>query len=596
MTAPAETFTCPPDLTLVGDQELTDLHDAGQREFTRVHSADDLTTETLRYAAQLADDMDRIRGEQEVRRLRAERDATLSRDSASRQMEALRERVQGPAAGDAGTGAASTMTPDQATALVEATTRATVAAMLEAQGGPARTPRPSLSSIREHAPDPRVPAGDKNMRRVTANIDLPSRNLSAGSDVPDILALSDLVNERTRNLAVTQLGASAPRHPVASIRNDFAHTVDDRTSPAAIQAMIEELTSGTRQDALLAGGGWCAPSEIRYDLFNISDQPSGLVDLPTVGVSRGGIQFPVSPSIADVFYTSGASNAASGLGGFAFPFSNASDPWLWSEADDIATVTGSTNKPVLRVPCSSFSTQRLEAYGLTLTAGNLTDSAYPEATANFLRLLRNAYAHTVNARLISLMAAASTAVGGTLGTANAGAFQTVMNAVGLAATDYRNKYAMRDDAVLEVVFPFWVQEVLRADLAWRVYGDNSMLAVTDQEIRSHFADRGVAVQFVSDWQVRGSSQFGNTTGALTAWPSTVQCMIYAAGTFLHGTGLSLDLGVIRDSVLNAENDFSAAWMEEAHLIAKVGHEARKYTIGLYVGGSGAAAVSAGANL
>lgn len=593
MTAPAETFTCPPDLTLVGDEELGNLHDAGQREFARVYGGD-ITTDTLRYADQLASDMDRIRAEQEVRRLRTERETALSRDSASRQMEALRERVQGPAEGGQEPAGTAALTADQAAELVQAAVTATLAAV---NGSPAAPrPRPSLSSVREHAPDPKVARGTGNMRRVTSSLALPTRGLEAGADVPDIGALADLVIERTKGLATTQLGGSAPRHPVASVRNEFAHTVDDRTSPAAIQAMIDELTGGPRQDALLAGGGWCAPSEIRYDLFNISDQSSGLIDLPTVGVSRGGLQFPVSPSIADVFYTSGASNAASGMGGFAFTFSNGTDPWLWTEADDIATVTGTTNKPVLRVPCASFSTQRLEAYGLTLTAGNLTDSAYPEATQNFLRLLRNAYSHTVNARLIALMAAACTAVGGTLGTANAGAFQTVMNAVGLAATDYRNKYAMRDDAVLEVVFPFWVQEVLRADLAWRVYGDNSLLAVTDEEIRGHFADRGVAVQFVSDWQVRGASQFGNTSGALTTWPSTVQFMIYAAGTFLHGTGLSLDLGVIRDSVLNAENDFSAAWMEEAHLIAKVGHEGRKYTVGLYVGGSGAAAVSAGANL
>jgi hypothetical protein len=55
-------------------------------------------------------------------------------------------------------------------------------------------------------------------------------------------------------------------------------------------------------------------------------------------------------------------------------------------------------------------------------------------------------------------------------------------------------------------------------------------------------------------------------------------MMYAAGTFIHGTGLTLDLGVVRDSVLNAENDFTAAWAEEAHLVAKVGHESRQYTV------------------
>ena len=62
-------------------------------------------------------------------------------------------------------------------------------------------------------------------------------------------------------------------------------------------------------------------------------------------------------------------------------------------------------------------------------------------------------------------------------------------------------------------------------------------------------------------------------------------LLYAAGTFLHGNGMSLDLGVVRDSVLNETNDHTAAWSEEAHLIAKVGHESRRYTVGFNVNGS-----------
>src|SRR3546814_13655235 len=94
--------------------------------------------------------------------------------------------------------------------------------------------------------------------------------------------------------------------------------------------------------ALVAGGGWCAPSEIRYDFFNIACE-DGMIDLPTVGISRGGIQFPVSPSLAD------ALGGGTAFGGFAATFSNTSNPWLWTEADYILTVTGATNQPCLRV-------------------------------------------------------------------------------------------------------------------------------------------------------------------------------------------------------------------------------------------------------
>jgi hypothetical protein len=125
---------------------------------------------------------------------------------------------------------------------------------------------------------------------------------------------------------------------------------------------------------------------------------------------------------------------------------------------------------------------------------------------------------------------------------------------------------------------------MRADLAWRTAVERE--SVPDSVIRGFFADRGVRVQFVSDYGVRGGSQFGANVTTLVKWPATANMLIYAAGTFLHGQGMSLDLGVVRDSVLNAENDFTAAWAEETHMIAKVGHESRKYTITFGVNGSG----------
>src|SRR3546814_10859410 len=51
---------------------------------------------------------------------------------------------------------------------------------------------------------------------------------------------------------------------------------------------------------------------------------------------------------------------AAAFGGFAVAFSNESNPWLWTEADDIAAATGSPTKPCVRVPCPTFSEERLE--------------------------------------------------------------------------------------------------------------------------------------------------------------------------------------------------------------------------------------------
>jgi hypothetical protein len=579
---PESLFSCPPDLTLSSDAELATLDSAAEAEFDRVYGLDDPTPELLGYARQIVDDRDRIHAELAARQVRAERTAAAAQDNAQQIMAQLAERVHGPAEPAEET-VAAVMDPDAIAAAAARGVTQGLMAVLDSKRGGGNTLTAagvSLGDIARKAPAPVLP---KATIRITSAIDVPAHAITAGAVIPDMDALTAAMIERASNIPITQSGKGAARYPVATIHNEFEHTVDERTGPAAMEALFRSMTSDDKAQALLAGGGWCAPSEIRYDLFNIADAPSGLIDMPTVGVSRGGLRFPVSPSIADVFFTAGASAGASGMGGFAFPFSNASDPWLWSETDDILTVTGSVNKPNLRVPCPTFSEERLEVYGLSLIAGNLTDSAYPESTQNTLRLLRQAYAHTVNARLINLMVTRSS-VTQAIGAGTQAAFNTILDGVELAATDYRNKFGMADDAVLEAVFPRWILAVIRADLAWRTAVE--LVDVPDSMIRSYFTTRGISPQFVSDWQVRGANQFGRPAAQMATWPTSCQFMMYAAGTFIHGTGLRLDLGVIRDSVLNAENDYTAAWAEEAHLVAKVGHESRLYTATFGVNGAG----------
>jgi hypothetical protein len=581
-----ELFTCPPDLTLVSDGDLSALQTRATAEFDRVHGLDDPSAKDMSYAITLAQDLDKIKAELKVRDVRAAENARLSKDSISQTMARLNEQVHGE----------QEVRPEQSTgmdadaiaaAAAKGVTEGLMAVFADRRGGSLDTTARQVASLREtarRAPDPKVPEAQPAV--VVAAVDIPDRQVHSGGTIPDIEALADAFITRAKSLPATHVGQASPRHMVASVRNNFDHVIDDRTPVSDVERLFKELTSGERQRALVAGGGWCAPSELRYELFNIADAPSGTIDLPTVGVSRGGIRFPTSPSIADSFFTAGGSNAASGMGGFKYAFSNATDPWLWSETDDILTVTGSVNKPTLRVPCAAFNDVRLEAYGLTLTAGNLTDSAYPEATQNFLRLLRAAYAHAINARLIGLMATAST-VTAAIGAASMPAFQTLLDGVEMGAVDYRARFGMSDEAVLEVVMPSWARALIRADLAWRVYGDSSLLSVSNQQLMSYFADRGVRIQFVSDWQVRTSGKPGDPATPVLAQQTSVQFMMYAAGTFIHGTGLTLDLGIVRDSVLNSENDFTAAWAEEAHLIAKVGHESRLYTATLAVNGTGA---------
>jgi hypothetical protein len=586
---PSALFPAPDDLTTVSDTDLQNLETKGIAEFDRVHSVTDYTPDMVAYAMKLREDLDRVKAELSARQVRHQATAAAAKARAERQMAELQEAVHGPAEGTPEAAVAETkMTAQREDAIAAAAAKGATAALVQVladrRNGAALSESgtravASLSVTSTVAPKPPAP---KQKLAITAS--------GNGQELPSLEALGAAFTDKVANIPVTSMGKQAPRHPVARIRNDFAHTLDDRVNPFGVQDIWRDMVSqgaGENAQALVAAGGWCAPNEITYDFFNIAGLPK-TIDLPTVGVTRGGIQFPVSPAIGDVFFQAGGSNPASGFGGFAFSFANTSDPWLWTESDDILTVTGSVNKPTLRVPCSSFSSQRLEAYGLTVTAGNLTDSAYPEQTQNFIQLLRSAYAHAINARLISLMVTASGSTSGTIGAATASAVPQIPNAAALAATDYRSRYAMDEDAVLEVVYPFWLLEVMRSDLGYRPGIDGpEMLAIVDAQIIGLYTSRNIRPQFVSDWQVRASGKPGAAT-PITTFGTSALFMIYAAGTFLHGQGMSLDLGVVRDSVLNAENDFTAAWAEETHLIAQVGHASRIYTVNFQVGGNLAA--------
>lgn len=576
-----ELFSAPSDLTLSSDTELQDLETRGVAEFERVRAIDDVDPDTLSYAMRLADDLDRIRAELRVREVRAQEQAGLQQARVAEQLSQLQARVTGaPAAATTEQAAPAVDAEAIAQATAQGVTAALSSFMMDRRGGAvrpeeiARRATASLAETARHAPAPKVPA---QRLAVTASVDIPG--VERGGQLTSLDALTDVVNRKSKSMPVTR---GNPNHQlVASIRNDFEHTLDDRTSPSQVQELLNYLTGPDKQAALVAGGGWCAPSEIRYDFFNIACS-SGLIDLPTMGITRGGIQFPVSPSLADTV------NSIA-FGGFAVTFDGDSNPWLWTEDDDIAAATGSPTKPCVRVPCPDFSEERLECYGICLSAGNLANDAYPEATQHMIRLLMAAHDHAINARLISLMVAGSSAVTSISGgAATDAAAPRLYNAVGLAAADYRERYGMCLDDVLEVVFPAWVREVIRGDLAWKAGVE--LPAVTNAEIDSYFTARNVRVQWVDDWQVRGAGQFGNAT-AMTAWPTTVDFLLYAAGTFVHGNGMSLDLGVVRDSVLNETNDHTALWSEECHLIARVGHESRQYRVAFNVNGSTSALLS-----
>jgi hypothetical protein len=538
----------PEDVTSLSDAELAGLRDSAVAEFQKL-SGGDVNEATMEVLRPLAAGIKTVKKTIESRAAAA---SQLAAEHAS-----MTELVDGVAAEMA---SKDDKDKDKNDAEKEAVTAGANV------GGATTRPREKgtrglnvpLSEVAIRQPESATGRviGQRQESVLVASADIPE--FAVGSRLDDMDHLVAAMQSRARALPILRRGDDTTKYPIASLQRSFKHTLDPNSTPDQVNDVMKDVTDVA---GLVAAGGWCSPSEINYDFYNIV-AVDGILDLPTVGINRGGMRWPVSPSFGDL-----VGNAAM---------------WSWSETQDIAAVTGtaqSGTKTCARVPCPSFNEARLGCDGLCLTVGNLTEDAYPELIANHTRLLFAAHAHKMNAKRILQLFTNSATITGTFGSAGAGVVSPVLGALELSAIDYREKYAMADGAVLEVILPRWLRAVMRSDLRKRTRENTSMLSLTDAALMALFDAIGIRVQWVGDWQTRSTGYFGTST-VLTSWPTTVQFMMYAPGTWVMGQGLRLDLGVIRDSILNSTNDHTAEWMEECWLIAQIGHESRRGVINI----------------
>lgn len=543
--------TVPSDLSTLSDEDLSALREAATAEFDEINGQDKLDADGMKRLTQLATDIKRIDATVKANAESAA-EAKAQREALAADVHASDQKEEEPVAEPEPAAAPQPEPVLAATAPAKTDVRDVLRPAQRSLNESLR--RRSLNDAQQLVPvtadfGPRNP-----MEGLVAAGDVPSAPM--GSPLSTMDALVAAMTSRAKVAATTRLGDNAPRHRVATLNRQFRHTVDsDETN---IDEMWRTIQAASDPAELVAAGGWCSPSEISYDFFNIVCE-DGTYDLPTMGVRRGGIRWPISPSFGDL-------SAITGL-------------WSWTETQDIAAATGtaqSGTKTCSRIPCATFDERRLACDGICITAGNLTTDAWPELIANYMRLVNAAHYHRVNAQIIQQVVALANYTA-SYATTGVGFVTPTLDILELQAFDYREKFAMCEGAVLEVVMPRWAIGAMRADLAKR-NGAANMMAASNNQLADWLDTRGLRVQFVGDWQVRASGYPGFTNGTIASWPSTMQMLMYSPGTVVKGTGLTLDLGIVRDSVLNATNDYTAAWSEECWLIARIGHEVRSITV------------------
>jgi hypothetical protein len=328
--------------------------------------------------------------------------------------------------------------------------------------------------------------------------------------------------------------------------------------------VVEKAASEQRLNGgnLVAAGGWGAPSETIWELCEGLETNEGLVDLPAISVPRaGGVKYPNNLDFRDLYSAVG---------------------FVQTEADSLA----GTDKPSYRVPVPSFAETRLEVDGVQIEHDIVQNAVWPELTRDVVRRAMAAHEHKMNARYLAKMATApanTTAFTLTLGSDIDGDRTTsgVLGAISLAAADYRYRYRMRRKGILEMPAPLWLLDWIRADMSRRA-GVN-YFDITDEQINAWFSRRGLRVQWVYDWQDGYTNQAGAGFGGTTPvgqWPTTVDVLLYAPGTWVKGEKPIIDLSAVYDSTRLRDNEYIAVFSEQASLLVKRCYASYKLSIPL----------------
>ncbi|MED5812928.1 major capsid protein [Mycolicibacterium sp. 050232] len=340
---------------------------------------------------------------------------------------------------------------------------------------------------------------------------------------------------------------------LATIARELPPVEDPRGLVAAIEHATREIPGKGKPtaEALTAAGGWCSPSEQLYDFCDVPDA-TDLVSVPEISVTRGGVRWPVEPDLS-VLLTDEA---------FEFFFTESELEGLDEDGNPTAV------KECVEVPCpDAYEDMRLSVVGFCVEAGILADQAWPELTEWFLRKLIAAHLRSISKRTIADMVAGSTAVDYT-GQPYIGAGGSVLNCLALAATNIRLNQGLAHNATIEGVAPTWLNEVIRSDLAYQ-HG-TEVKAVTDAQIASWLTARHIALQYVADWQSRGIREPGwiAPEGVTTVWPTSVQVLLYPAGTWFRALQPVLELGALYPKEQLQVNRFTRFFTEDAIAVGK----------------------------
>lgn len=411
---------------------------------------------------------------------------------------------------------------------------------------------PSLRDLTARAPQPgvrspRIVVGD----RIGADFTwLPDGRKVTAAELPELVAAYP--GTRGAAMPAGQKVILAQMDTLAA----NAQRIDSRfDSPDAISRKLDAAVKGGMDprnwrdgqptETLVASGGWGAPAPVVYDVEQLASAERPFeASLPSIGADRGGLTWTPPPLYSDVTRGGWATtNAAVGV---------------WSNAKDITP--GSDVKSFQAVPTANAPrTVQLDAVYMSLQEGVLQSRAFPEWVKAWEDNTRAAQSQTSETHLLDLVEASprikSVSDASTLSTT-----RDFLATVILLAAAERRRQRMAPDAMVRVAYPSYLLDMVQVDLlrSGQNFVDQGPTVVARTYIEGQLAAANINGSVYWDSSTNGAQLMrtqAGSGGVVAGLPTTVRWYMWHEGMFVHGTGGTYDVGVIRDADLVETNDY-----------------------------------------
>jgi hypothetical protein len=415
------------------------------------------------------------------------------------------------------------------------------AAIVAAADVPAPAPAPAPAAPRRlPKPSPARRPAETAEERVALTASASFGEMEKGEAFPSMEEVARVMQARRRNFGMIPDGTSGEKLPI--VRADWSHlypterklTGDPFQNEAIIAAALDpnamkmELVR-RREGALTASGGLCAPVTPYYQLamISVADRPVRAA-LPAFNADRGGIRYARPASLGDITTAVGVKTAA----------------------EDAAGGTEAT-KTCQVVDCPDFQETDVQIIFHCLQFGNLGARTFPERVTQWNNLTLAAHARLAETELLTGIDTASTQVTATdLGL---GVSASLFSQIMAAGSGMRSRNRMDNDAVLRIMLPWWSVYEIVSDV---FRGQFQRFDVDQARVVQLLRSINVEPTFYIDGAAGRNQVFGSQAdGALLAFPAEIVWYLFPEGSFLFVDGGVLELGLVRDSVLNRTNDF-----------------------------------------